>query len=123
LKEIELIFRKLLVQGHLGNSQNKNQVPYSSIKLPVEKILKICQEKMESRPVYQLRNIRKEEFWKDIVELTKMAYRAIRMSNLRDENSELIEDFPEEEGNMNFPAISASSSERTDDENEEDEID
>ena len=121
IKEIELIFRKLLIQSHLGNSQI-TQVPYCSVKLPLEKITRICQENLQNVQVYNLRTIRNNPFWNVFLEQTASALKSLRFSHLKEENMNLEENHNENNEEVNDGSPNGSDSERTELGSEEEDL-
>jgi len=90
LKEIELMFRKLLIDSSLGSIQSMN-VPYSSIDLPVTKITELCKRIIEKEDE-TLEEIKAKQLINEILETTGKVVKFLRMSRLQFEGVQLNND-------------------------------
>ena len=88
IKEIELIFRRLLIESNLGSFQVQSP-PYKPSNLPIEKIYRICQQINQTSLTYNLRNIQENSLCKELIDLTGKAIKLIRMGSLKSEKEQL----------------------------------
>jgi len=90
LKEIELSFRKLLIDANLGQSQSLN-VPFKATALPLEKMLSICRRFVQEKGT-SLKDIdEKEELFLQLLEAAIKASKFLRMEDLKSEKDQLDE--------------------------------
>ena len=90
LKEVELVFRRLLVDANLGASQVRAP-PYVSTALPVQRILNLVKTLNVPTHNYNFRTIRENPLYAEILKLTRKALNFIALNQLKTEKNLLDE--------------------------------
>ena len=122
LKEVELMFRKLLIDSSLGAVRPLNP-PYKSNNLPLSKISDLC-AKIVINDSSSIEEIRNKTLFDNILEVTNEVVRFLRMARLQFENVQLKnieEERKNEDNEMNEERSYFSFQDTTSDEGAEDE--
>ena len=107
LKGIELVFRRLLIDANLGESQSLN-ILYKVTTLPLEKILKISKRLLETNGI-KVSGIQHNELFLGLLEAAIKASRFLRLDKLKSEKEQLDDVSEDEEDNQNMEVEKESS--------------
>ena len=88
IKELEFIFRRILIEGNLGILQNSNILLYERDELPLSKITNICNKIIQNTSLAQMTD---SSLFQDLLEASRVAAKFVRLTRTRSENADLEE--------------------------------
>jgi len=88
IKELEFIFRRILIEGNLGILQNSNILLYEKDELPLSKITNICNKIIQNTSLAQMTD---SSLFQDLLEASRVAAKFVRLTRTRSENADLEE--------------------------------
>lgn len=116
IKEIELIFRSLVNDANNG-APISSRIPYKSLSLPSEKIIKLCSQVIkDNQNKVEKINV---SLFEELIELSQETMNFIRMSKLTTEKESLKVQEEEEKEDVDIQRNYDYSDTRTDEEIEE----